>query len=110
MYSASKAESVECGSVSILAACLFFRRACRGIDAVAKKRTAVSVDAFSVICAADTLAMTNWEARARLALERISRWRDWDKGAATRGAGSATTGVDLEAIGLSGHSRGGESV
>jgi hypothetical protein len=63
-----------------------------------------------VIWAADTLAMTNWEARARLALEHISRWRDWDKGAATRGAGSSTTGVDLEAIGLSGHSRGGESV
>jgi hypothetical protein len=70
---------------------------------------AVSIDGFDVTCAG-SIAMSDYEARGRLVLRHLAKWKVWQT------AGGAPWGqlfkgrVDLSSIGLSGHSRGGEGV
>jgi hypothetical protein len=70
---------------------------------------AVSIDAFDVTCASG-VSMTEYEARGRLVLEHLRRWKDWNSGGGDPWGGLFHHHVDMNRVGLSGHSRGGEGV
>jgi hypothetical protein len=70
---------------------------------------AVSIDGFDVTCAWSP-NMTDYEGRARLVLEHLRRWTDWNALGTDPWGGRFKARVNLAKIGLSGHSRGGEGV
>jgi hypothetical protein len=70
---------------------------------------AVSIDGFDVTCAGSS-AMTDYEARGRLVLRHLEKWRDWDNAGSDPWSGAFKNRVDMTKLGLSGHSRGGEGV
>jgi hypothetical protein len=70
---------------------------------------AVSIDGFDVTCAWSA-AMSDYEARGRLVLRHLQRWKDWDMGGTDPWSGLFQNRVNMNRIGLSGHSRGGEGV
>lgn len=70
---------------------------------------AVSIDGFDVTCAG-SWAMSDYEARGRLVLRHLQKWQAWDATASDPWSGLFHNRVDLDKIGLSGHSRGGEGV
>jgi len=69
----------------------------------------VSVDGFDVTCAG-SISMSDYEARGRLVLRHLQKWRDWDVIGGDPWGGLFRGRVDMNRIGLSGHSRGGEGV
>ncbi len=70
---------------------------------------AVSIDGFDVT-AAWSPTMSDYEGRGRLVLRHLEKWRDWDANGTDPWAGLFHHRVDMDRIGLSGHSRGGEGV
>ncbi len=70
---------------------------------------AVSIDGFDVT-EAWSPSMTDYEARGRLILHHLGRWKDWDALGTDPWGGLFRNRVDMTRIGLSGHSRGGEGV
>lgn len=69
----------------------------------------VSVDGFDVTCAG-SISMSDYEARGRLVLRHLQKWRDWNVVGGDPWGGLFRGRVDMDRIGLSGHSRGGEGV
>ncbi len=65
---------------------------------------AVSISANALNCRTDAI-----EERARLIIAHLAKWSEWHSGGAPFDA-SIAAAVDLERIGLAGHSRGGEAV
>jgi hypothetical protein len=70
---------------------------------------AVSIDGFDVTAAWSPL-MSDYEARGRLVLRHLDRWKAWNAAPSDPWGGLFKGRVDLRRIGLSGHSRGGEGV
>lgn len=69
---------------------------------------AVSIDGFDVTCAG-SFAMSDYEARGRLVLRHLERWRDWSADGTDPWGGLFHHRLNGK-VGLSGHSRGGEGV
>jgi len=70
---------------------------------------AVSIDGFDVTCAS-SFTMSDYEARGRLVLRHLEKWADWNANGSDPWGGLLQYHVDMNKIGLSGHSRGGEGV
>lgn len=70
---------------------------------------AVSIDGFDVTCAGSP-SMSDYEARGRLVLRHLTKWQGWDAAATDPWSGLFHNRVNVNMIGLSGHSRGGEGV
>ena len=70
---------------------------------------AVSIDGFDVTCAG-SFAMSDYEARGRLVLRHLEKWKGWDSAGGDPWGNRFRNRVDMNRIGLSGHSRGGEGV
>ena len=70
---------------------------------------AASIDGFDVTCAGSA-AMSDYEARGRLVLRHLTKWKGWDAAATDPWSGLFYNRVNMNMIGLSGHSRGGEGV
>lgn len=70
---------------------------------------AVSIDGFDVTAAWSPF-MSDYEARGRLILRHLGKWRDWNQNGTDPWGGLFHHRVDMTRIGLSGHSRGGEGV
>jgi hypothetical protein len=69
---------------------------------------AVSIDGFDVTCAG-SFAMSDYEARGRLILHHLDKWKHWNSSATDPWGGLFHKRLNGR-IGLSGHSRGGEGV
>ena len=88
----------------------------RGYDALGRLLASqgmvvVSIGANGINANDGYLADGGASARAQLILEHLRRWRDWDASDAGSPFGSRFVGhIDLERVGLMGHSRGGEGV
>jgi hypothetical protein len=70
---------------------------------------AVSIDGFDVTAAFSPL-MSDYEARGRLVLRHLAKWQAWNASPTDPWGGLFHRRVDMDRIGLSGHSRGGEGV
>lgn len=70
---------------------------------------AVSIDGFDVTCAG-SIDMSDYEARGRLVLRHLQKWKGWDAGGGSPWGTLFKNRVNMAKIGLSGHSRGGEGV
>ena len=70
---------------------------------------AISIDGFDVTCAG-SFTMSDYEARGRLVLRHLEKWVDWNDNGTDPWGGLLQYHVDMNKIGLSGHSRGGEGV
>ena len=70
---------------------------------------AVSIDGHNVTAKNSGASMTDYEARGRLVIEHLRRWRDFATAGGLLGSGFVGK-VDMKNVGLVGHSRGGEGV
>jgi hypothetical protein len=70
---------------------------------------AVSIDGFDVTAAFSPL-MSDYEGRGRLVLRHLEKWRAWNTSGTDPWGGLFHRRVDMNRVGLSGHSRGGEGV
>lgn len=70
---------------------------------------AVSIDGFDVTAAFSPL-MSDYEGRGRLVLRHLAKWQAWNASPTDPWGGLFHKRVDMDRIGLSGHSRGGEGV
>ena len=71
---------------------------------------AVSIDGYDVTAQFSGPTMTDYEARGQLVLEHLRLWRDWTQNGGGPVGGGFFGKIDLDLIGLVGHSRGGEGV
>lgn len=69
----------------------------------------VSIDGFDVTCTGSP-GMSDYEGRGRLVLRHLELWDDWNSNGTDPWGGLFQNRVNLDSIGLSGHSRGGEGV
>lgn len=69
----------------------------------------VSIDGFDVTCAS-SFTMSDYEARGRLVLRHLEKWQTWNASASDPWGGVFKGKIDMDRVGLSGHSRGGEGV
>ena len=70
---------------------------------------AVSIDGFDVTCAGSAI-MSDYEARGRLVLRHLELWENWSSVGGDPWGNRFRRHVNMDRIGLSGHSRGGEGV
>jgi hypothetical protein len=88
----------------------------RGYDALGRNLAShgmivVSVGANGINANDDLLDDGGAAARAQLILEHLRRWKNWDASADGSPFGTRFVGhVDLDRVGLMGHSRGGEGI
>jgi len=70
---------------------------------------AVSIDGFDVTAAWSSI-MSDYEARGRLVLRHLEKWKSWSASGSDPWGGLFNNRVNMNKISLSGHSRGGEGV